>query len=61
MLQVEVRADPALLPLAYRALLAEAARRRVVTGGEVVESYLPVAGGPPLTRLQLPLVGAAGS
>ena len=59
-LQIDVCADHALLPLAYRAVLAAATRRGVVAGGEVVERYLPVTGGPPLTRLLLPLAEPAG-
>ena len=58
-LAVDVSADHALLPLAYRAVLAEADRRGLVPSGEVIERYLPVTGPTPCTRVLLPLVTGA--
>jgi DNA-binding transcriptional MerR regulator len=55
-LAVDVCADHALLPFAYRAVLTEADRRGLVPAGDVVERYLPAPGPTPCTRILLPLV-----
>lgn len=57
-LAVELRAEHALLPLAYRSVLAEADRRGLVPVGPVVERYLPEAEPPPRTRVVVAVRGA---